>query len=68
MEQDLNVAKCVVEKNHWGYDTMVNFCTGKSVDVPWVTSDYIAAVFVIGIVVAIALMLLAAIISMVSDR
>jgi hypothetical protein len=47
---NLNNARCIVERNHFGYDTFVNICTGKSVDVSWTFGNWagFTALFVLG--------------------
>ena len=38
---DINLNKCLVTKNHFGYDEYYNICTHEVQDVvPWVASDY----------------------------
>jgi hypothetical protein len=38
-----NVTTCLVTKNHVGYDTYVNICSGVSKDVPWTALDWLSA-------------------------
>jgi hypothetical protein len=54
---NINLAKCIVVKNHIGYDTMVNFCTGKESRVDWVPLDWVNA----GALIVFLLMMFAAI-------
>lgn len=49
---NVNLAKCIVEKNHIGYDDMVNFCTGQTVRVDWVAVDWFNAGMLIAVVLA----------------
>ncbi len=52
-ETNLNLSKCIVEKTHFGYDTMINICNGRSVDVAWTFGDWFR-----GSVLALLLLLL----------
>ena len=52
---NVNLAKCIVEKNHIGYDDMVNFCTGQTVRVDWVAMDWFNA----GMLIVMVLVVLA---------
>lgn len=38
---NVNAAKCIVEKTHFGYDTFLNICTGAQSNVDWTTVDYL---------------------------
>jgi hypothetical protein len=50
---NVNLAKCIVEKNHIGYDDMVNFCTGQTVRVDWVAMDWVAAGMLFGFILLV---------------
>lgn len=50
---NVNLAKCIVEKNHIGYDDMVNFCTGQTVRVDWVAMDWFNAGMLIVMVLVV---------------
>jgi hypothetical protein len=44
---NLNNTSCLVTKNHFGYDTVINICTGNTQDIPWAFGDW-AGVVAIG--------------------
>lgn len=51
---DINLSRCLVEKNHFGYDEYINICTHQVQDVvPWVASDYFALVGLILVVILV---------------
>lgn len=45
-ETNVNLAQCMVTKTHFGYDTVINICSGKTMDVSWSFGDWAAAAFV----------------------
>lgn len=50
-----NLANCVIEKTHMGYDTFVNVCNGIHTNVPWTAFDYLTNISMITIMVSMAL-------------
>lgn len=52
---NVNNAHCMVTKNHVGYDTIMNICSGKIVEVPWTALDWVGAGFVTFFVVVLCL-------------
>jgi len=49
-EENINIAKCMVEKNHLGYDTWINVCTGKQWNVDWTGLDWAGAALIAAVV------------------
>ena len=50
-----NLAQCIVTKAHWGYDTVINICTGATRNIEWAMVDYLGAVGIglIGLILAV---------------
>ena len=44
---NLNNTNCIVTKSHFGYDAMINICSGKTTNVDWAFGDWCALTFVI---------------------
>lgn len=66
MEQTVNanIAQCLVTKNHWGYDSIINICTGSVRNVEWALGDYasvgifaLTGLMLVGVLLMIATML-----------
>lgn len=61
-DTNVNLASCIVQKSHFGYDTMINICSGQSVNVDWAFGDWVgfaALVFIAGIFLACVCLLAA---------
>ncbi len=55
-----NIAQCLVTKNHWGYDSIINVCTGSVRNVDWAMGDYAVAalMLLLGLMLAAVLVMI----------
>lgn len=35
-----NLANCLVTKNHFGFDVIINICNGRQQTIPWTFGDW----------------------------
>lgn len=66
-EVAFNKTNCIVTKNHWGYDTLVNICNGTTRNIDWTWMDY-AGVAGMGIVALLLLAFVGCFIFMIVDN
>ena len=42
VDANLNSVDCIVTKTHFGYDTIINICTGAQQSIDWAFGDWLA--------------------------
>jgi hypothetical protein len=44
IDANVNATKCLVTRNHLGYDTFINICSGHQQNIPWAFGDWAGAI------------------------
>lgn len=53
MENNINLAECIVKQEQWGQTLISNICSGSSQTLPWQLGDWFSAFAVGGAVVVL---------------
>ena len=53
---DINLIKCLVAKEHFGYTTYINICSDTEKVIPWGTGDWLGFTALLFIVIAMVIL------------
>jgi hypothetical protein len=70
IDANLNNTQCLVTRTHFGYDTVINICSGKVQDIPWGMGNWLefgAIIFITLLLAGIAIGFIAFVVAIMRD-